>query len=356
MGYKIRLANIDSDRDAIFATLHRPSSDSSMRFEDRTARFDYIYRNNPDGPGLMWIAQDDHGDVIGTSGAVPRQMYVGETLRTGVVLTDFWIRPDYRLLGPAIKLQKACLEYIDSGQTEFCIDMSGSDMNTIWKRLGIKPLDQLARFSKPLRLDWYLERRFGSKLLSRCLSPVANLLLQARDAPIKPSGTLEVSILEQPCGDEFTQLADRLGPEYGLCVRRTAEYLNWSYREHCYYSHQILTARRNGQLVGYCVLLVNDNEAAHVIDLFAEDDVQVVQGLLAKLMKILRSGGSAMSIWLWMLESSNYRQMPQTVGYKYREQPRSLIVYANDKELASTLRGPYHFMLGDLPDVWYGAP
>ncbi len=339
MSYDICLANLDSDRDEILSTLR--GVNATRRFDQRVARFDHVYKDNPDGQGLLWIVRDSHGNLIGKSGAVPRQLYVGEMLLTGYVLIDTWIHPDHRVLGPAMLLLKASLEHMNAGHMDFCAEISKGAMDAIWKRLGVEPCGNLVRYSKPLRLDWYLERHLQSAWLAKCISPVGNLLLKARDAFIRPNSSLEISIQEEECGEEFTQLVDRLGPNFGFCMRRTAEFLNWSYRGHCYYSHQIITARRNGELVGYCVLS-NEDPVMNVVDILTEDDPTTIYGLFAKVVEISRRRNSAMSIWVSLLESSGSRHLPQRAGLSVRNRDYTLKFYARDQQLAERMTRPGH--------------
>src|SRR5689334_2271319 len=108
MKLSVRPADLYSDRDALIDLMLRyltPMSDGP--------RYDWLYCRNPDGPARVWVMVDElDGNMVGSAAAIPRQMYVGKQRMLGCVLMDFWIHPEYRSVGPAVQLQRACMESI----------------------------------------------------------------------------------------------------------------------------------------------------------------------------------------------------------------------------------------------------
>src|SRR5689334_17291434 len=101
----IQQANLESDRGLLIDAIRRflsPQSDEG--------RFDWLYRKGPHGRAIVWIATDGaDGPLIGAAAAFPRRMYADNGVTVGCVLGDFFVAPEYRSLGPAVQLQRACL-------------------------------------------------------------------------------------------------------------------------------------------------------------------------------------------------------------------------------------------------------
>lgn len=57
---------------------------------------------------------------------------------------------------------------------------------------------------------------------------------------------LSVSLHDGRFGEEFSDLARKVGNRCGACVQRTADYLNWRYLANPLYSYEVLAARRDG--------------------------------------------------------------------------------------------------------------
>jgi hypothetical protein len=70
---------------------------------------------------------------------------------------DFCIHEDYRILGPALQLQRACLADIDPETIAFSYDFPSARMLAVYKRLHIDPLGNICRFAKPRRIDRKIE-------------------------------------------------------------------------------------------------------------------------------------------------------------------------------------------------------
>ena len=118
----VREADLNAERAMLIEAFSRyltPLSDNH--------RYDWLYLENPDGCAQIWVAHDAEGDqVIGSGTAIPRRLYVGGIEKLGCIFADFWIHPQYRSLGPALKLQRACMESMASGRFALFYDFPKS--------------------------------------------------------------------------------------------------------------------------------------------------------------------------------------------------------------------------------------
>lgn len=338
MAIVVRPADLEKDRELLIDAFSRfltPLSD------DR--RFDWLYLGNPHGRARAWLATDVSGRVIGACAAFPRRFYFGDGTTAGVVLGDFCIAPDYRSLGPALQLQRACLDTIGSGEFALGYDFPSSGMLAIYKRLGIEPQQQIVRLAKPLRVDRKVAQRVKSRTLAAGLSNVGNLALRLKEPSLSTDDATSISLHEGECGQEFTELAERVSRSYGVCIERSAEYLNWRYLKHPFRRHEIFTARQEGKLVAY-LILAEHGEDASIVTVFGQDEKKGLRDLIASVVATLRKRG-VMTMSAPITGSHPWARTFEAMGFRRRE-ACPLVLIGQDVQGASDCT-TWLFMDGD---------
>ena len=240
--------------------------------------FPWLYLNNPAGQALAWVAMNSETErIVGIAAAFPRSiLYRGKEERS-YVLGDFCIDAAHRSLGVALSLQRACLEGLFKEDSGFAVDFPSRTMLAVYKRMQIDSNATMIRYAKPLRADRKVTERVPVRAVARGISAVVNAGLRLRDSRLKGAGDWMIAADGGPWGEEFTHAAREWSPATGVCVLRTATYLNWRYREHPTQSYEMLTARQNGKLRGYLILHMSGEDCT-VDDLMADDDE--VRGIL----------------------------------------------------------------------------
>jgi hypothetical protein len=310
MKITIQPADLERDRDVLISTLRDYLTSTSNE-----RRFEWLYRQNPHGAPQVWLATDsESGEIVGASAAFPRRAIVNGHAKAGWVLGDFCVADKYRSLGPALQLQRATLaEVVKLPESDFCYDFPSQQLTAIYRRLGMQPAAQMMRLAKPLRLDSKFQK------LGKWAAPAAslgNLALRVSDWRIRGARGLEIAIHETECGPEFTALGERMQPANAVEIERSAEYLNWRYLHHPFFPHQILTARRRGELQGY-VIFTSGNGNAQIADWCAEDPA-VLKTLIRGVARRLRKAGT-MTLSAFLLASDPRLPLLKTMGFWPRE-------------------------------------
>lgn len=247
-------------------------------------RYQWLYRSCPLGSPRAWVAEDVHGVPMGIAAAFPRRVYFRGTPWPAWVLGDFCITEAHRSLGPALSLQRACLDGVgEAGSAVY--DLPGLAMLSVYRRLRVRPVWCLRRFVRPLNLRERLPRSFPQPL-AHALGRLVDFVL-ARFQPGLPAA-LEIRAQTQPCGSEFTALAATLGAAYGFCVDRSADYLTWRYLQTAHHPYRMLAARRSGELLGY-VVIRHRSPLLEIVDLFGLPDERVAWALLGAVLEIGRA-------------------------------------------------------------------
>jgi hypothetical protein len=314
MSMIVRRADLESDRKEMIRMILQyltPSSDD--------LRFDWLYRNNPWGEALAWVATDgDSGTLVGMVAAFPRRVYVGDREEWSWVLGDFCISDSYRSLGPALQLQRGCLAEVDSAGIAFWYDFPSMQMMAIYKRLGISRFGRMIRLAKPLRVDRKIEKVVKSPALARGLSAAGNMALRIYEGKFRNKEELTVSSHRGSCGQEFSALSEQVGGRYGACLQRSAEYLNWRYLASPACKYELLTARHHGTLVAYLVYTCQGDDAT-LVDLFGAEDPEILSSLVKGLTAVLQERG-VMTVHAPVFESHPWIVLLQRFGFRVREE------------------------------------
>jgi hypothetical protein len=286
-------------------------------------RFNWLYKQNPYGRARAWAALDgEKGYIIGAAAAFPRKFYFRGDERLGWVLGDFCLAEQYRSMGPALQLQRACLQAIESPY-DFCYDFPSKPMMAIYRRLGIQRTSNLVRWARLLRVEGKLKSIVPSDRAASVFGRIGNSVLSWRGWK-GTKGACDIELHNGPCGEEFTVLDQSLQTSPSLRAARTAAYLNWRYLAHPSSSHSILVARKRGRLVGY-VVVKNDPENARIVDLVCLEGPAVVARLVDSAVRVLRAGG-AKTVSLVASYGHPYSELFERVGFRRRETSPIVVV------------------------------
>ena len=311
MAVSVREANLNQDQ-PILTSL----AQNYLAASGGEKRFRWLYRENPFGPARAWIAQGKNELAIGMAAIFPRRMYCDGGVVGGGVLGDLCVSPDYRSLGPALQLQRACLECARSDDFAMAYDFPSTAMAGVYRHLGVEAAGESVRWVKALRAESFAK---GLRVpVPRPLAAAVNATLALRDRRSSRTSGVDFRLQEEACTEEYSELARGVGSSLGPCTVRSAEYLNWRYRRHPLVAYEFMTARRGKQLLAYCVF-TQSAESATVVELFGGgEDEGVLAGLVREVAALLRGRGVA-SLNLPMLASDKRNALLRKLGFWARE-------------------------------------
>jgi hypothetical protein len=336
MNLAVRRASLIDDREEIIDLLNR-------NFEaGQEKRFDWRHLNHPAGPAWCWFIYDrDSHKTIATAAVFPRQIFVDGRLVVCGQVGGFAVEATHRSLGPAVLMQRTTFKPADSGVLAFCYDTPPHDRGmSTFVRLGMQPNCEVTRLGLPLRCDEYLQNKLGNGVWTKVAVAAGNLALRAKPLhrPALSIAGLEISGFEGTFDEEFTFLDRDLSTSGMVRASRSAENLNWCYRDNPGSDFGVLVARQRGELLGYLVYLVYGERVA-VLDVFGREILRIGHALIDALAEISRKE-KRMLLEAMCSDQNELKSVLVDSGFQAREKAARVVAYEKPATGTAQLLGP----------------
>jgi hypothetical protein len=343
MKVTIRPADLEGDRRSLIG-LYREHLNPHMD----EVRFDWMYSQSPHGKASAWVlVVEETKELMGAAAAFPRQMYAHDNEIRGYVLGDFCIHPALRTLGPAVQLQRACLEGVAATPGALWYDFPSDAMTAVYRRMGLVAQTSFVRLAKPLRADRALAGKVKSRPVRRLIGAATNSALRTRDSLRRRDRGAQIARHEGACGYEFTKLALEAQKSGEVYVANTAEHLNWRFLANPFQQFDILAARSESALLGYVVVAHEGNDA-RIVSFRSLDDEHVGRDLVLSAIDSMRALGVE-TISASLLAQDPRIGVFEGLGFRRRES-RPVVFSALSRassEGAENSEAPWHLMDGD---------
>jgi glycosyltransferase involved in cell wall biosynthesis len=313
--FEVREVDVAKNLDLMLRT-HNANFTAKTTLE----RFEWLYLRNPDGRARAWFVYDaDTGDPAGFAAVFPRRIRVRGQREAVVAWNcgDVSVRQRYRGNGAATMLRRAARDAVDRGESPFLYAHPNDRMLPAHLKVGHRPLADMVRLAKPLRLA-------GGGVVGS----VSAIALRGAGLDWAVAARDDVEELQGCVGGEFDELDAAVAPRLGTALVRDATYLNWRFRRCPEYSTAIWTSRRAGRLTGYVVWAEQDR-AAVVKDWLAADH-RAWSSLFAALVAGAR-GRELESISVTALETHPDLSRLRRFGFLRRPGSSTAVAYAGDQ-------------------------
>jgi GNAT superfamily N-acetyltransferase len=316
-----------------------------------TRWWQWMYRDNPNGMGVILLAEHD-GRIVAHTAEIPVMMKIGSENVLGGINLDAMTHPDYRRQGTFVALVKARrLESEKRGiratygfRNKFSYPYPG-----LATKVGMFDGATLQKVLRPL--DWHaaLRTQTQNKLLLT-IGPAAGGLLSAvffrpRKTPL-PEG---MAIAQVSRFDErVDELWKRVSSQYQAAVLRDKEYLNWRYVAVPDRHYSIYIAARSDTVAGYLVLsrIEADNSTLGiVVDLLAESG-EAADGLISAAVERCRQEKAAL-VWSGRIAGTPLAAAYRRNGFLAVPFAKSIGIkgWSNSPSIARQLQDPKNWFL-----------
>lgn len=336
--YRVREGNPETDAEAVLELWGEAFE--GLRGEVGGRHLNWMYGENPGGPGSLFFLHSATGERIGFLGFGSREFrWRGQKLRAGIMV-DFVVAKEHRSLGPALTLLKGGLKAGEEA-LGFLYGFPNRSAQGVFRRAGYRPVTTLRRFARPLRSGRFLKPRLPS-LLATLLSPILDSIQHATSLLAFAASRFRYSWEGNAEIDEqFDELWARGEALRTITGNRSSRVLQWRFLEAPKGEEvEVVTAasRKTGSLEGYIIWKPGDSVAV-IQDLFAPGDPGILHALLVFCARHARKRGCD-SISMEFRGPAEMERAVRRAGFLPREEVQ---VYCVDGQAG----------LGDSEAEWY---
>jgi hypothetical protein len=286
----------------------------------------------------------------------PTQLRVFGELVPAAIAGDFAVDDGHRGLGPAVPLQRAAVAALADHGLSCAYGYPNEHSEPITRRVGYADLGRLTRFVKVMRSRVVVEHYVHSRRLARLAAGVSRLAVDpllsvvSRERLQRRRSALRV---ERPAAfdDRFSDVWKTARRQDTITSERNPGLLNWRYE----------TAREGGiyrifalvgpdeQVAGYAVYRVR-NGIRHIIDIVFQPSAEVLDVLLAELIRDARRDGAVAISLIHLGPASLLTRRLRAFGFARRTEDSSLHVYvrgSSELDKALVERGNWYFLNAD---------
>ena len=272
-------SDVEADRQAMLALWQRNLPDATA------SRYDWLYAS---GRTRSWIARNENQEVVGSIGLMDRHMnLLGEDHPCGQAI-DLNVDRRYRIGQLALRLQRAVADNVNQGRLSLVYGLPNPQSEAVARRSGYEVVGPVTRWARALRTFGYVEDRLPSRTLAKIAAGTLDAALWLRWPESRYHRRAEHRVEITDTFDErFDQLWQRAAHQFPIIGQRTADYLNWRFRDAPGAVYRTLClSDRSDRLLAYLVYTVRD-DVAYVADFLHADD-HVANAVLAEFIKLMR--------------------------------------------------------------------
>ena len=236
-------------------------------------RYEWIYENNPAGIPSCWLARKNES-VIGSATVFPRRLFINGQSVAGGITGDFSVVKKFRLLGPAVALQKEIISnYIKEG-FDLIYTLPNEKSVTVATRSGYSVIGDVVSLTRPLRSQSYLKERIHFPIIPELLQKPIDLAITTftKENFFKEHKECTFEVLSQ-FDSRFDTLWKKILHNFIIIGERTSSYLNWRFVKSPHESYSIFIIKQvsNQEILGYIVFNTVNNRVK-IADILSIDD------------------------------------------------------------------------------------
>ena len=243
------------------------------------------YKENPAGPGRIWLAEHD-GRIVGQKPIVPVLMKIGTKIVTAFQNIDTMTHPDHRRQGIYESLSRKTVAEAEKDGIHIGYTFPSKVTHPILvKRLGWFDVAISRIVFKPLNwqntLTTRIDNRFLLNICARGGNLVSRVFCRTGEAQVMAGATInQVYSFDERINDFWNRVSD----QHEIMVVRNKDYLNWRYVAVPSSKYLMHVVEKDEQIYGYLVLRYAQQEStkvAVIFDILAESE-QIARCLISK--------------------------------------------------------------------------
>ncbi len=274
----------DKDRDTIIGLMGR------IYAGDMSARYDWLYRDNPHGRALSWLAiERATGEAVGCTSIFPRRVMVAGSERVGGIGGDCVIEPRVRRQGLATALHRVSFAEMRERGVDFMYGPPTPNNLGALVKAGSHLVTNYKRWIRPLTSRGAYRAAF-SRVPTRGQAQLAHIPIMVLDRLTRTDSMGFTLEQVYDFGDAFNLMFDQAAARHTVACMRDSDYLGWRYLNAPAQKQIPLAVKRRGELAGF-VALERAGEFAAICDLFSAPEPKLFDAILQLTMEHAGAAG-----------------------------------------------------------------
>jgi len=319
--YVVLPADPERDAETIRRLWHRNLPEVSPQ------RYDWLYRS---GTAEAWLLRGPDGEVVGSTGLMRRRLKLFGDLRPAGQAVDLNVDRAHRFATPALLLQRAVTAAAHDGRAEAIYGFANTNSAALLRRAGYRPLGELQRWVKPLRMGPSLRARYGKGPLWNLGADLALRLLgwASPETYRYRRGPGRFEAIEQ-FDERFDALWAAASPRFPIVGERTADYLRWRFTRSPDGPYEVLGLCDARQSLRAYLVYRHHGSYVYLSDFFGVEPPACCT-LLAELIRRARREGTEAVATFW-LGPARVAQTLQRFGFRRRSSGLTTLLAASGK-------------------------
>ncbi|MBT8079761.1 MAG: GNAT family N-acetyltransferase [Gammaproteobacteria bacterium] len=307
--WQVRLLERD-DEAAFIPLLGQHISDRCVR-----KHFDWLYRSNPHGNAVTWVAVTAEGRIVGCTSTFPRLLKFNGDEILGSKGGDAYVDPAFRRQGIAQALHHQGIADMKKLGISCNFGIAPVPANfRAFIRAGALSPGNFDNYRMPLDASW-IARRLGTgwigHVAKKVLNPLVRMYVERRGSRRKRFRE-RISVVDR-FDDRVGELFDALSESFSICGKRDSAYLNWRFADHPFKQFTLIECSTRGVLSGYAVLDMNADRCK-IVDFLCNTEDGSASFFLKCLIQFARERGKR-SISLFLNPIGPYAKSFEAEGF-----------------------------------------
>lgn len=279
------------------------------------------FRESPGGWATIFVAEVE-GQIISHYAHIPLPAQIGSRPLLSAKLEGAMVHPAHQRKGLFGKLIEASLPFSSERGIDVVWGFPNRPAHQATEvKKGIKAITSLKAMVKPLKFEGMGHEALDTRPLIKALLRPLGALLWLLKAPFfrqqlgHPSHEILIKGINS-FDESFDELWQKAREGYGLTISRTSQFLNWRFVQNPHIQYYLLSAWREGELLGYMVLSVSQVrqkglwcKAGFIADFFIlSQEEEVLKNLLLTAIEYFKDQGAGLIFHFYHDEANVHRR------------------------------------------------